>query len=69
MEVMIHKMKHSRRSPFRHYRVLDVQGLRVVAFDGMGQVHRAFRKKRWVYWISADAGGIDKIVEHIRRTG
>ena len=69
IEVMIHKMKHSRRSPFRDYRVLDVQGLRIVTFDGMGQVHRVFRKKRWVYWISADAGGIDKIVEHIRRTG
>jgi len=69
IEVMIHKMKHSARSPFRHYRELDVQGLRVIAFDGMGQVHRVFRKKRWVYWISAGAGAIDKIVEHIRSHG
>jgi hypothetical protein len=69
IEVMIHKMKQSRRSPFRDYHVLDVKGVRVVAFDGMGQVHRVFREKRWVYWISADAGRIDGIVAHIRGTG
>lgn len=69
IEVMIEKMKQSQRSPFRQYRVLDVKGLRVVAFDGMGQVHRVFRQKRWVYWISADAGRIDGIVAHIRGTG
>ena len=69
IEVMIHKMKQSRRSPFRDYHVLDVKGVRVVAFDGMGQVHRVFREKRWVYWISADAGRIDGIVAHICGTG
>ena len=37
IEVMIQKMKQSQRSPFRHYRVLNLKGLRVVAFDGMGR--------------------------------
>ena len=69
IEVMIHKMKQSRRSPFRDYHVLDVNGVKVVAFDGMGQVHRVFGEKRWVYWISADAERIDGIVAHIRGTG
>jgi hypothetical protein len=69
IEVMIEKMKQSQRSPFRQCRELDLKGLRVVAFDGMGQVHRVFRQKRWVYWISADAGRIDDIVGHICGTG
>jgi hypothetical protein len=69
IEVMIEKMKQSPRSPFRQYRVLDLKGLRVVAFDGMGQVHRVFRQKRWVYWISADEGRIDDIVGHVLMTG
>jgi hypothetical protein len=69
IEVMIEKMKQSQRSPFSQYRVLDLKGLRVVAFDGMGQVHRVFRQKRWVYWISADARRIDDIVGHVRGTG
>ena len=69
IEVMIEKMKQSTRSPFRNYRILDVKGFVVVAFDGMGQVHRVFREKKWVYWISADAGRIDGILAHIRGTG
>ena len=69
IEVMIEKMKQSQRSPFRQYRILDLKGLRVVAFDGMGQVHHVFRQKRWVYWISADEGRIDDIVGHVLRTG
>jgi len=69
IEVMLEKMKQSRRSPFSNYRALDVEGLMVVTFDGMGQVHRVFRQKRWVYWISADQGRIDGIVAHIRGTG
>ncbi len=69
IEVMIEKMKQSQRSPFRQYRILDLKGLRVIAFDGMGQVHRVFRQKRWVYWISADEGRIDDIVGHVLMTG
>jgi hypothetical protein len=69
IEVMIRKMEQSRRSPFRGYHVLNVKGVRVVAFDGMGQTHRVFREKKWVYWISADAGRMDGIVAHICGAG
>jgi len=65
--VMIHKMKNSRQSPFSHYRPLDIQGLKVTAFDGMGQVHYVFVKNKWAYWISADSKQIDKILQHVCR--
>jgi hypothetical protein len=67
--VMIQKMKSSRRSPFSHYRTLDIKGLRVIAFDGMGQVHYVFRDNKWAYWISADAKRMDKIMKHVYRAG
>ena len=67
--VMIHKMKSNRRSPFSHYRTLDIRGLRVIAFDGMGQVHYVFRDNTWAYWISADAKRMDKIMKHVYRAG
>jgi hypothetical protein len=69
IEVMVEKMKQSKRSPFSHYRVSHVKGRRVVGFDGMGQVHYVFRDKKWVYWISADAWRIDEILDHIRTFG
>jgi hypothetical protein len=65
--VMIQKMKSNTRSPFSHYRALDIRGLRVIAFDGMGQVHYVFRDNTWAYWISADARRIDKILKHVQR--
>jgi hypothetical protein len=65
--VMIQKMKTNRRSPFSHYRTLDIRGLRVIAFDGMGQVHYVFRDNKWAYWISADAKRMDKILRHVQR--
>jgi hypothetical protein len=64
--VMIQKMKSNRRSPFSHYRTLDIRGLRVIAFDGMGQVHYVFRDNTWAYWISADAKRMDKILKHVQ---
>lgn len=67
IEVMMDRMKKSRRSPFSHYRLLDANGVRVIGFDGMGQVHYVFRENRWVYWISADAGRIDKILDHVMK--
>jgi hypothetical protein len=67
--VMIHKMKNNRRSPFSHYRTLHIKGLRVIAFDGTGQVHYVFRDNKWVYWISADAQQMDKILKHVCRAG
>ena len=69
VEVMIDKMKKSIRSPFSHYRILDVNGMRVIAFDGMGQVHYVFEHKKWVYWISADAGRMEMLLKHVCRTG
>ncbi|MCK4389194.1 MAG: hypothetical protein KAV83_03005 [Desulfobacterales bacterium] len=65
--VMMHKMRDNTRSPFSHYRALEIKGVRVIAFDGMGQVHYVFRDNRWAYWISADAKRIDKIFEHIAK--
>lgn len=67
IEVMIDRMKKSRRSPFSHYRLLDANGVSIIGFDGMGQVHYVFRENRWVYWISADAGRIDKILDHVMK--
>lgn len=67
--IMIQKMKDSRRSPFSHYRDLYVRGLKVVAFDGMGQTHYVFRDNKWVYWISADAKRIDNILQHVYGDG
>jgi hypothetical protein len=63
--VMIQKMKDNRRSPFSHYRDLRVRDLKVVAFDGMRQTHYVFRDNKWVYWVSADAERIDKILQHV----
>jgi hypothetical protein len=63
--IMIKKMKGNKRSPFSHYRDLRVKDLKVIAFDGMRQTHYVFRDNKWVYWISADAEGIDKIVHHV----
>ena len=67
IEVMISKMKNNRRSPFSHYRNLEAKGLAVIAFNGIGQVHYVFRDNKWVYWISADAKCIDKILGHINK--
>ena len=66
IEVMIDKMKKSKRSPFSNYRQWNKEGLNVIAFDGMGQVHYVFKDKTWVYWVSADGRSIDMILEHIQ---
>ena len=67
IEIMIHKMKNNRRSPFSHYRTLETKGLTIIAFNGRGQVHYVFRDNKWVYWISADAKRMDDILEHISK--
>ena len=66
--VMIEKMKNSARSPFSHYRTFDSNGIKVIAFDGMGQVHYVFKRNAWVYWITADAKCVEKILRHVQRT-
>ena len=68
ISVMIEKMKNSARSPFSHYRTFQINGIRVIAFDGMGQVHYVFRDKAWAYWITGDAKRVDKIFRHVQRT-
>lgn len=65
--VMIRKMKENRRSPFSRYRTLNTGNLRIIVFDGLGQVHYVFREDSWVYWISADAHNIDTVLRHVRR--
>jgi hypothetical protein len=67
--IMIQRMKDNTRSPFSHYRDLCVRGLKVIAFDGMRQTHYVFRDDKWVYWISADAKRIDKILQHVYGSG
>ncbi len=69
IRIMIDKMKGNRRSPFSGYRMLQADGMEVIAFNGMGQVHYVFREEAWVYWVSGDRGRIDKLLEHIQRTG
>jgi len=66
IDVMIDKMKKSKRSPFSNYRQWNKEGTTVIAFDGMGQVHYVFKDKTWVYWVSADGRSIDMILEHIQ---
>lgn len=68
LAVMLHKMKSNRRLPFRNYRVLDTEGISVIAFDGTEQIHYVFRDNKWVYWISADTNRIDKILRHILKS-
>jgi hypothetical protein len=68
IDVMIDKMKNSRRSPFSNYRQWDAEGTPVIAFDGMGQVHYVFKEKTWVYWVSADRRSIDRILGHIQNS-
>lgn len=63
--VMIDRMKKNTRLPFSHYRALDIRGRRVIAFDGTGQVHYIFPDNKYVYWISAEAERMDKIMNHI----
>jgi hypothetical protein len=67
--VMIQKMKDNKRSPFSHYRDLNVRGWKVIAFDGMGQTYYVFRDNTWVYWISANAERIDEILRHVQGEG
>ncbi|MBW1741925.1 MAG: hypothetical protein JRJ47_00650 [Deltaproteobacteria bacterium] len=67
--IMIQKMKDNTRSPFSHYRDLNVRGLKVIAFDGMRQTHYVFRDNKWVYWISADEKRIDEILQHVHGNG
>jgi len=67
LAAMLHKMKSNKRLPFRNYRVLDTQGIRVIAFDGTEQIQYIFRDNKWVYWISADPKRIDKIFKHVLR--
>ena len=69
IDVMITKKRRNHRSPFSRYRELQTQGgVRVVAFEGLGQVHYVFGDGKWVYWISADAGRIDHILNHVTQT-
>jgi hypothetical protein len=63
--VMVRQMKNNRRSPFSHYRTLEIRDRTVIAFDGLGQVHYVFRDNKYVYWISADAKRMDNIMKHI----
>ena len=63
--VMIEKMAKNRKSPFRHYRSLQIKNFEVTAFNGLGKVHHVFRKDKWVYWISTDGGSIDRIFNHV----
>jgi hypothetical protein len=67
IEVMLRKMKGSPRSPFGHYRDLDRNGLPVIAFEGLRQVHYVFRIGEWVFWMDADAEYIDSILDHLQK--
>ena len=64
--VMIQKMKNIGTSPFSHYRTLDINGIKVIAFDGMGQIHYVFRDNAWAYWITAHGKRIDNILRHVQ---
>jgi hypothetical protein len=69
IDVMIEKMKKNKRSPFSRFGEFEENGMNVIAFNGMGQVHYVFKIGRWVYWVSAGPRSIEAILEHIEKTG
>lgn len=52
---MVHLMYENPRSPFKNPRRLDINGMAVYRFEGMGQAHLIWFKKDLVYWVSVSA--------------
>ena len=64
-EIMIEKMRSSKRSPFSDYKEIGLDGVKIYSFKGMGQEHYIFRISKSVYWITANSGAIDDLCKSI----
>ena len=64
-EIMIEKMRSSKRSPFSDYEEIGQGGVKIYSFKGMGQEHYIFRISKSVYWITANSGAIDELCKSI----
>ncbi|MEA3414701.1 MAG: hypothetical protein U9R02_00840 [Thermodesulfobacteriota bacterium] len=64
-ESMIERMRASKRSPFSNYEVIELNGVKIYSFQGMGQKHYIFRISKDIYWISANSGTIDELCKSI----
>jgi len=64
-EIMIEKMRSSKRSPFSGYKEIEQNGVNIYSFKGMGQEHYIFRIRKSIYWITANPGTIDELCKNI----
>ena len=64
-ESMIERMTASKRSPFSDYKEIELNGVKIYSFKGMGQKHYIFRISKDIYWISANPGTIDELCKSI----
>jgi len=64
-EIMIEKMRSSKRSPFSDYEEIEPDGVKIYSFKGMGQEHYIFRISKSIYWITANPGTIDELYKSI----
>jgi len=64
-EIMIEKMRLSRRSPFSDYEEIGQNGVKIYSFKGMGQKHYIFRISKSIYWITANPCTIDELCKSI----
>ena len=64
-KIMIDKMIASKRSPFSNYEEIRQDGVKIYSFKGMGQKHYIFRISKSIYWITANPGTIDKLLDFL----
>ncbi len=64
-EIMIEKMRLSKRSPFSDYKEMGQDEMKIYSFKGMGQEHYIFRISKSIYWITANPGTIDELCKSI----
>ncbi len=64
-EIMVEKMRSSKRSPFSNYKEIEHDRVKIYSFKGMGQKHYIFRINKSIYWITANPGTIDELCKSI----
>jgi len=64
-EIMIEKIRSSKRSPFSDYEEIGQDGVKIYSFKGMGQEHYIFRINKSIYWITANLGTIVELCKSI----
>ena len=64
-EIMIEKIRSSKRSPFSDYEEIGQDGVKIYSFKGIGQEHYIFRINKSIYWITANPGTIVELCKSI----